>query len=141
MILANLVFSPEYLSARTESTTIQIDFRLARMRAVLFRSLTLPVRASAVAIDSWFSAKSHLMFLGSDSTALYPDSAKSKTKLGPPCPSYIQPPARFKQDPATLPTAFLDLHGCKESKNAVGSVAQRGARSKTSGSLTPAIQF
>ena len=40
MILANLVFYPEYLSARTESTTIQIDFRLARMRAVLFRSLS-----------------------------------------------------------------------------------------------------
>ena len=41
MILANLVFYPEYLSARTESTTIQIDFRLARMRAVSFRSLAL----------------------------------------------------------------------------------------------------
>ena len=76
------------------------------------------------------------------SGALHTDSASCGVGVKKIIISPIQPPAKSKQDPATPPSAILDSHGCKKSKIALGGVAQqRGARSKTSGSLTPAIQF
>jgi hypothetical protein len=69
-------------------------------------------------------------------TWILPEFFKRKKNSFP-----IQPPARFKQDLATAPTAISDYHGCKKSKTALEAVALRGTGSKTSGSLTPAIQI
>ena len=52
----------------------------------------------------------------------------------------IQPAAKTKQDPATVPRAVLDHRGYKKSYSTLGTMAARDSGSKTSGFLTPAIQ-
>ena len=85
----------------------------------------------------------HAAVLGELSVAgaLYTDSARIKKDRTCLKKFYIHAPAKLKQDPATLPRAKLESHGCKKSNLALGSVAHRGTCSETSGSLTPPVQI